>query len=332
MLPGGPILAPMYPLRRHRFFWTLLVLVAGMILAMGAAEHIARQRALRDESASVRHQLDLYAQALKQRIDRYRTLPQVLALDAELRDAVAHPLNARDVERLNRKLEGANGASQSSTLTLIDRNGVALAASNWRDQRNNVGVDYSFRPYVRQALSQGRGHFYGIGLTTGVAGYFLSQAILDAHGEVQGVVVIKIALEELEREWLQMPDIVLASDAHGVVFLASRSEWRYRLLAPLSSKGAAGVTGAGFITLAATLAVVPEVPVAGMALILGVDRFMSECRSLTNFMGNAVATIVVSRWENALDHEKLMVALDGGAHLDSQVEAAVLPVGVRAEG
>ncbi|RBF14864.1 C4-dicarboxylate transporter DctA, partial [Xanthomonas oryzae pv. oryzae] len=69
-------------------------------------------------------------------------------------------------------------------------------------------------------------------------------------------------------------------------------------VAMLSSKGAAGVTGAGFITLAATLAVVPEVPVAGMALILGVDRFMSECRSLTNFIGNAVATVVVSRWEN----------------------------------
>ncbi|KAF5291638.1 hypothetical protein FQR65_LT20452 [Abscondita terminalis] len=74
------------------------------------------------------------------------------------------------------------------------------------------------------------------------------------------------------------------------------------LVAMLSSKGAAGVTGAGFITLAATLAVVPEVPVAGMALILGVDRFMSECRSLTNFMGNAVATVVVSRWENELDY------------------------------
>ncbi len=83
------------------------------------------------------------------------------------------------------------------------------------------------------------------------------------------------------------------------------------LVAMLSSKGAAGVTGAGFITLAATLAVVPEVPVAGMALILGVDRFMSECRSLTNFMGNAVATIVVSRWENALDRNQLRAALDG---------------------
>ncbi len=82
-------------------------------------------------------------------------------------------------------------------------------------------------------------------------------------------------------------------------------------VAMLSSKGAAGVTGAGFITLAATLSIVPSVPVAGMALILGVDRFMSECRSLTNFIGNAVATVVVSRWEGQLDHDALDAALAG---------------------
>ena len=80
-------------------------------------------------------------------------------------------------------------------------------------------------------------------------------------------------------------------------------------VAMLSSKGAAGVTGAGFITLAATLSIVPSVPVAGMALILGVDRFMSECRSLTNFIGNAVAAIVVARWEGKLDRDRLAQAL-----------------------
>ncbi|QGZ93744.1 dicarboxylate/amino acid:cation symporter [Terricaulis silvestris] len=83
------------------------------------------------------------------------------------------------------------------------------------------------------------------------------------------------------------------------------------LVAMLSSKGAAGITGSGFITLAATLAVVPSVPVAGMALILGIDRFMSECRALTNFIGNAVATLVVARWENALDRDALRLALNG---------------------
>ncbi|WP_374943953.1 dicarboxylate/amino acid:cation symporter [Sphingomonas sp.] len=82
-------------------------------------------------------------------------------------------------------------------------------------------------------------------------------------------------------------------------------------VAMLSSKGAAGVTGAGFITLAATLSIVPSVPLAGMTLILGVDRFMSECRSLTNFIGNAVATIVVARWEGALDRDALNAALTG---------------------
>src|SRR5678815_4714968 len=76
-------------------------------------------------------------------------------------------------------------------------------------------------------------------------------------------------------------------------------------VAMLTSKGASGVTGAGFITLAATLAVVPSVPVAGLALILGIDRFMSEARSITNFIGNGVATIVVSRWEGELDVKSL---------------------------
>lgn len=81
------------------------------------------------------------------------------------------------------------------------------------------------------------------------------------------------------------------------------------LVAMLSSKGAAGITGAGFITLAATLSVVPAIPVAGMALILGIDRFMSECRALTNLVGNACATIVVAKWDNALDKEQLDQAL-----------------------
>jgi len=82
-------------------------------------------------------------------------------------------------------------------------------------------------------------------------------------------------------------------------------------VAMLTSKGASGVTGAGFVTLAATLAVVPTITIAGMALILGIDKFMSECRALTNFIGNGVATIVVSSWEGELDRDKLRAELSG---------------------
>jgi aerobic C4-dicarboxylate transport protein len=85
------------------------------------------------------------------------------------------------------------------------------------------------------------------------------------------------------------------------------------IVAMLTSKGASGVTGAGFITLAATLMVVPSVPVAGLALILGIDRFMSEARALTNIIGNGVATIVIARWEGALDRPRLAAGLAAGS-------------------
>ncbi len=102
-------------------------------------------------------------------------------------------------------------------------------------------------------------------------------------------------------------------------------------VAILSSKGAAGVTGSGFIVLAATLSVLPTVPVAGMALILGVDRFMSECRSLTNFIGNAVATIVVARWEKAVDLVQLRAALAGSGGEFEEAESDALQIEGRSD-
>jgi len=102
-------------------------------------------------------------------------------------------------------------------------------------------------------------------------------------------------------------------------------------VAILSSKGAAGVTGSGFIVLAATLSVVPSVPVAGMALILGVDRFMSECRALTNFIGNAVATIVVARWERAVDPAQLRAAFRGEGDILSEAESDALQIEARSD-
>jgi aerobic C4-dicarboxylate transport protein len=87
------------------------------------------------------------------------------------------------------------------------------------------------------------------------------------------------------------------------------------LIAMITSKGASGVTGAGFVTLAATLAAVPGIPVASLALLVGIDRFMSECRALTNFIGNGVATVAISRWENEVSPETLQRNLQNPPHL-----------------
>lgn len=90
-------------------------------------------------------------------------------------------------------------------------------------------------------------------------------------------------------------------------------------VAMLTSKGASGVAGAGFITLAATLAVIPDLPIAGLALLVGVDRFMSQCRALTNITGNGVGALVIARWEGDLDRETLKAELDRGPDPDPQV-------------
>jgi aerobic C4-dicarboxylate transport protein len=105
----------------------------------------------------------------------------------------------------------------------------------------------------------------------------------------------------------------------AIIFLAQATHtpltWQQELtiiaIAMLTSKGASGVTGAGFITLAATLAIVPQIPIASLAMILGVDRFMSECRAVTNLVGNGVATLVIAKWEGELDVGQLAAAMDG---------------------
>jgi len=102
----------------------------------------------------------------------------------------------------------------------------------------------------------------------------------------------------------------------------------------LTSKGAAAVTGGGFITLAATFAAIPTIPVAGLALILGIDRFMSEARALTNLVGNGVATVVVSRWENELDMTRMERVLNNETDLEAEepelaMDEELLPDGVQ---
>jgi aerobic C4-dicarboxylate transport protein len=95
-------------------------------------------------------------------------------------------------------------------------------------------------------------------------------------------------------------------------------------IAMITSKGASGVTGAGFVTLAATLAIVPDIPIQSLALLLGIDKFMSECRALTNLVGNGVATVVISRSEGELDVDKLHQAMANPIAFGEEMEA--LPV------
>jgi len=213
--------------------YTLLI-IAGAVLAAGFAMRHAERQALVEDAARANQQLALYANSLHTLIDRYRALPAVLALDPELRAALNGTVSPEQQDALNRKLEKINGAAQSSTLELLDRTGLAVAASNWRLPSSYVGHNYGFRPYFSETRTQGTGRFYAVGVTSGIPGYFLSSAVTGDNGEFLGAMVVKLEFPELEREWRQGSDTLLVSDARGIIFIANQPGWRYRLLQPLS--------------------------------------------------------------------------------------------------
>lgn len=223
-----------FSVRALRLGLITLLIVLGTALSAGWAMHQAKRQAMEDDARRASQQLGLYANALHTLIDRYRALPAVLALDPELIAALRGPVSEPVQEALNRKLERINGAANSSTLELLDRSGLAIAASNWRLPSSYVGSNYGFRPYFKQTRSQGSGRFYAVGVTSGVPGYFLASAVNDEQGRFLGAMVVKLEFPELEREWRQGSDILLVSDARGITFIANQDGWRYRELQPLS--------------------------------------------------------------------------------------------------
>lgn len=220
--------------------YTLLI-IAGAVLAATLAIRHAERQAMEEDATRASQQLALYANSLHTLIDRYRALPAVLALDPQLRGALAGPVDAEQQNALNLKLEKINGAAQSSTLELLDHTGLAVAASNWRLPSSYVGHNYGFRPYFSQTRTQGSGRFYAVGVTSGIPGYFLSSAVLNDNDQFLGAMVVKLEFPELEREWRQGSDTLLVSDARGIIFIANQPGWRYRSLRPLDSRDMAEI-------------------------------------------------------------------------------------------
>ncbi|SDK22363.1 two-component system, NtrC family, C4-dicarboxylate transport sensor histidine kinase DctB [Pseudomonas delhiensis] len=221
--------------RPLRLILASLLVLAGLLLSVYWAGEKARHRSLLAEAEAAHEQLGLYVSSLRTLLERYRSLPAVLALDPELRQALAGPVQGDAQRALNLKLERINAAARSSTLELLDRDGLAVAASNWRLPTSYVGHNYAFRPYFRQTIAQGTGRFYAVGVTTGIPGYFLANAVRDEAGRFLGAIVVKLEFPDLEQQWSQTPDLVLVSDTKGIVFLANHPGWRYRELQPLDT-------------------------------------------------------------------------------------------------
>ena len=221
---------------RYRVILIVLLIFAGLLLSMYWAGRLAEQRTWAERSQEARGQLDLYAQTIHTQVERFRSVPALLALDSDIRKLLENPGDRQLRNQLNRRLERQNQAAGSSVLYLIDRQGNTLAASNWREWSSFVGSNYGFRPYFRDALTQDSGRYFAVGVTTGIPGYFLSSSVKNAAGEVLGVLVVKLELEDMQREWVGQSGILLITDALDIVILSNRPAWRFRYLRSLSDE------------------------------------------------------------------------------------------------
>lgn len=217
--------------RRRLIGFGIVFCALSLMLAWWLAD-AARQSAMDDLEMKGRQRLGLYLSSFRNHLEKYEYLPAVLAQDRDVQLLLHHPDDRLLAANVNRRLEHLNSAARTSVLYVMDLSGTTRAASNWAGPTSFVGQNYSFRPYFKHALAEGRGRYFGIGVTTGQPAFFFAEAIRDAEGVI-GAVVVRLDIEPLQREWEEAGETVLLADEFGIVFLTSRAGWRFSLLHPL---------------------------------------------------------------------------------------------------
>jgi len=207
-------------------------LVVG-VLAIGVAGWLARvdaEAATRDQARTA---AVLHGAVLTSELERQQAVPSVLAVDPELAALVTAPSSDRR-DRLNLKLEQLAGEVRAAALYVLDADGTALAASNWREPTSFVGSNYRFRPYYVEAMRDSEAAFFALGTVSGRPGLYLARRIDRADGTPAGVIVAKVEFDALEQTWRNAGEPTYVTDADGVVLITTTPEWRFRTTRPLS--------------------------------------------------------------------------------------------------
>lgn len=220
---------------RHALrFWRVILTIGPIAIALFYLAFMwGRQADITKLHEGSERRLALLSAALFSPIDKFSYLPQVAATFPVLSATLSAPDNPVLLAQANKFLTTLNTSAKSAVVYLLNRQGIAIASSNWQERDSFVGKDYSFRPYFKQAMEQGSGKFYGMGTTSLLPGYYVSSAVLDGETPL-GVVVVKVDMGSFDNGWKQRDQMAI-TDANGIIFLSSISDWKYR---PLHALGA----------------------------------------------------------------------------------------------
>jgi two-component system C4-dicarboxylate transport sensor histidine kinase DctB len=223
-------------LGRSRGILDSVRLIASVAIVVGAAVGLTARH--KGEVELVRHSTEVLADYRTQydrALHQYEILATLTASDPQVMAFLSQDHDQADADSLSDHLDAINRIVGASVLYVADRNGIVQASSNWRQNDSFVGIDLSYRPYVRDALKVGEASFFGIGTTSGVPGHYFSHAV-QVGGQAVGVVVIKLHVDKLSNPWPDTQDHMLAVDSHGIVYLSSQPDWRFHSFQPLSDE------------------------------------------------------------------------------------------------
>ncbi|WP_428525552.1 ATP-binding protein [Roseibium sp.] len=177
--------------------------------------------------------LKLTVEGLKGALQRYEPLPSLIAERPSLVALLKSPTDPELLKRVNEDLRLSAYRLKASDVYVMDVSGMTLAASSYQKELSFVGRSFAYRPYFTQALEGGTGRFFALGTTSGERGYFFAAPIED-NERVVGVVAVKFTVDGFEQAWRNADHQIIVSDLRGVVFMASRPDWHFRTLRPLT--------------------------------------------------------------------------------------------------
>ena len=212
----------------------LWVFAAAALLLLPLADRLATRSALADGETRAETTLRQTVNALDSHLRRFEALPALLARNDQVAALLSAPGDAPRITAMNDWLAETNALIEASDLYLIDLQGNTLAASNHARPDSFIGQNFSYRPYFTQARDGGSGHYFALGTTSGVRGYYFASPVRDAEGRILGVLALKIAVDEIEAGWRARDYRILVTDPEGVIFMSTDPDWLYRGLLPLT--------------------------------------------------------------------------------------------------
>ncbi|QKK18586.1 ATP-binding protein [Rhizobium indicum] len=219
-----PSLPLQHRIRRMWWVYTVLALLA-VVASLWASGEIGRHRAEVALEEQARMDSRLNAALLRTVLEKYRALPFVLSQDAALAAALAGN-DAGAFERLSQKLENLAAGTKAAVIYVIDKDGMAVSASNWREPTSFVGNDYRFREYFQGAVERGQAEHFALGTVSKKPGLYISQRISGSDG-LLGVVVVKVEFDDVEADWNASGTPSYVVDERGIVLITSLPSWRF---------------------------------------------------------------------------------------------------------